>query len=339
MKIDIVKHIPELLYRHDCVIIPGFGGFIGNYSPAMINPMYHTFYPPYKSLLFNIHLKQNDGLLASCISRAEQIPYDHAMDLIRMMLEDWNRELENRQELVIEKVGRIVKETDGILQFEQDPSVNYLPDAFGLTTLVSPAIRRPGMQDKLEKKLDRYIHAPSGKTGKLTRTLKWAAIMALPLGLAVFFSISNMDQLRSFHENYTGFLFHNSTPVVKKTIESPKIHLPIKKTIIPIQKVVTAQSSPATAVTPVVKPELRESSDPSDRKPFAIIVGAFRFRENADNLVTKLKLEGYDAGIYDTTTSGLFRVTVGTFISRDEAIGQLATVRSTNYSSAWLLSK
>jgi hypothetical protein len=339
MKINVVKYIPELLYRHDCVIIPGFGGFIGNYSPAMINTVYHTFYPPFKSLLFNIHLKQNDGLLASCISQAEQIPYEHAMELIRMMLEEWNRELENEQELVIEKVGKIVKESDGIFQFEQDPSVNYLPDAFGLTAFVSPAIRRPGMQDKLEKKLDRYIHAPSGKSRKLTQTLKWAAMIALPVGLAVYLSLTNMDQIRSFHENYTGFLFSNSIPVVKKTVESTKIFIPSKKTGNSEQKITTVQTLPGAQVTPVVKTEAKEISDPSAKKPFAIIVGAFRFRENADNMVAKLKLEGYDAGIFDTTITGLFRVSVGTFVSRDKAIGQLAAVRSTKYSSAWLLSK
>ena len=340
MKINVVKYISELLYRHDCVIIPGFGGFIGNYSPAMINPVYHTFYPPFKSLLFNIHLKQNDGLLASCISQAEQIPYEHAMDLIRMMLEEWNRELEYGQELVIEKIGKIVKETDDILQFEQDPSFNYLPEAFGMTTLVSPAIRRPGMQDKLEKKLDRYIHAPSGKPGKLTRTLKWAAVMALPVGLAVYLSITNIDQIRSFNENYTSFLFSNSIPVLKKTVESPKILLPSKKSGNPVQKMAVAvKSSPAVPVIQVVKPETRETADLSAKKPYAIIVGAFRFRENADNMVAKLKQEGYDAGIFDTTTTGLFRVSVGTFDSRDDAIGQLAMIRSGNYSSAWLLSK
>ena len=340
MNINVVKYIPELLFRHDCVIIPGFGGFIGNYSPATINPVYHTFYPPFKSLLFNIHLKQNDGLLASCISQAEQISYDHAIDLIRMMLEEWNRELEIKQELVIEKVGKIVKEADGILQFEQDSSVNYLPDAFGLTTVVSPAIRRPGVQDKLEKKLNRYIHTPSGRTGKLTRTLKWAAMMALPVGLTVYLSLTNIDQIRSFHENYTGFLFPNSSSVLKKSVESPKSILHSKKTGIPAQRTENAfQSSPATAVFHEIKPGTRETTDLTIKKPHAIIVGAFRFRQNADNLVAKLRLEGYDAGIFDTTRTGLFRVSIGTFVSRDEAIGQLAVIRSGNYSTAWLLSK
>jgi len=46
------------------------------------------------------------------------------------------------------------------------------------------------MQDKLEKKLNHYIHAPSEKSRKLTRTLKWAAMIALPVGLAAYLSIT-----------------------------------------------------------------------------------------------------------------------------------------------------
>jgi hypothetical protein len=329
MRIDVVKYIPELLYRHDCVIVPGFGGFIGNYSPAVINPVHHTFYPPFKSLLFNIHLKQNDGLLASFISHAEQIPYDHAVEEIRRMVEEWNSELENRKELLINKTGKIIMESDGILQFEQDPSVNFLPEAFGLATLVSPAIHRPGMQDKLEKKLDRYIHAPRGNSRKLGRSLKWAAMIALPVGLAVYLSLTNMDQIRSFHENYTGFLFSgsSSSPVSSKKAK-PTVILPTSTGSMVVSK-----------ITPPVQAVTSEASVPIEKKPYAIIVGAFRFRENADNLVAKLKQEGFDAGIFDTTISGLFRVSVGNFSNKDEAIAQLSAVRSTRYSSAWLLSK
>jgi cell division septation protein DedD len=338
MKINVVKYIPELLYRHDCVIIPGFGGFIGNYSPARINPVYHTFYPPCKSLLFNIHLKQNDGLLASCISHAEHIPYEHAMEEISRMLFDWHRALENGQELIIEKVGKIVKETDGILQFEQDLSMNYLPDAFGLTTLVSPAIRRPGMQDRLGKKLDRYAYASPGKSRKLTRTLRWAAILALPLGLAVYFSITNMDRIRSFNQNYTGFLFSGSNKAQEKKVASHWIVLPSEKKINAAPKAAAVQPA-SVQVIQEVKPEVRENTEPAVKNPYAIIVGAFRFRDNADNLVAKLKQEGYDAGIFDTTTTGLFRVCLGSFVNRDEALAQLAVVRANNYSSAWLLAK
>ena len=337
MKINVVKYIPELLYRHDCVIIPGFGGFIGNYSPSRINPVYHTFYPPYKSLLFNIHLKQNDGLLASFVSQAENIPYEQAMEEIRMMIVDWNRELENGHELIVEKVGRIVQETDGILQFEQDISVNYLSDAYGLSTLVSPAIRRPGMQDRLEKKIDRYVHASPGKTRRLTRSLKWAALFALPIGLAVYLSITNMDQIRSFNQNYSGFLFSNAKPASGKKIASNWV-IPAKATVNALPKAAVSKTE-TIPLTQADKLEVKENTGSEIQHPYAIIVGAFRLRENADRLVAKLNQEGFNAEIYDTTTTGLFRVCLGSFASREEAIAQLTSAHTGDYSSAWLLSK
>lgn len=340
MKTDIVKYIPELLCRHDCVIIPGFGGFIGNYSPATINPVYHTFYPPFKSLLLNIHLKQNDGLLASWISRNEHIPYDHSMDLIRVMLEEWNLELDNNGELIIDKVGKIIKEADGILQFEQDMSVNFLPEAYGLTTLVSPAIRRPGMQDKIEKKITRYIQTPSGKPGKLSRSLKWAAVMALPIGLTLYLSLTNIEQIRSFHENYSGLLFPNSISILKKNFNSSKtVALPAKSAKPAVKHSAPVQQVESSSVNQTVKTDIQVNAAADVNKPYAIIVGAFRFRENADNLVAKLKQEGYRAGIFDMTKTGLFRVSVGTYDSWEDASRQLAVVRSGNYTSAWLLSK
>ncbi|NLA48282.1 MAG: hypothetical protein GX876_02335, partial [Bacteroidales bacterium] len=61
---DITSFIRELLFSHDCVIVPGFGGFVGNYAPARIDRATSTFYPPSKQISFNRNLRNNDGLLA-----------------------------------------------------------------------------------------------------------------------------------------------------------------------------------------------------------------------------------------------------------------------------------
>ncbi len=65
---DITAFIRELLFGHDCVIVPGFGGFIGNYTPARIDKSTSTFYPPVKQISFNRNLNHNDGLLVGRIS-------------------------------------------------------------------------------------------------------------------------------------------------------------------------------------------------------------------------------------------------------------------------------
>ncbi|MEZ5146056.1 MAG: hypothetical protein R2759_02935 [Bacteroidales bacterium] len=71
---DISFHISELLFEHDCVIIPGFGGFVGHYSPAKIHPISHTF-PPSKIFYLTQNSPMTMGLLLDYISQRENVSY------------------------------------------------------------------------------------------------------------------------------------------------------------------------------------------------------------------------------------------------------------------------
>ena len=80
MKIE--TYISDLLYRHDCVIIPGLGGIITNYRSAQIHPVSHKLQPPSKSIRFNINLQEDDGLLANYVSSCEEISFASAQTKI-----------------------------------------------------------------------------------------------------------------------------------------------------------------------------------------------------------------------------------------------------------------
>ncbi len=75
----IEKYIKYLLFEHDCVVIPDFGGFIANYVSADIHPIRHTFVPPSKNIAFNEMLKLNDGLLVAHIANHEHISREEAL--------------------------------------------------------------------------------------------------------------------------------------------------------------------------------------------------------------------------------------------------------------------
>lgn len=47
--IELAQHIEVLLLENDCVIVPGFGGFIAHYAPAMrwLKRIYSSSYPYY----------------------------------------------------------------------------------------------------------------------------------------------------------------------------------------------------------------------------------------------------------------------------------------------------
>ncbi|MEP7263269.1 MAG: hypothetical protein ABI772_02160, partial [Bacteroidota bacterium] len=140
MKLD--HYISELLFEHECVIIPGFGGIVANYRPSFLNPAHHTFSPPSKRLAFNASLRTNDGLLASHLSKRLSVNYTEANNYITAFVSDCTRSLQDGQKLVLDKVGVLYLDGEKNLQFMPDASANYLKTSFGLTALHSPAIRR-----------------------------------------------------------------------------------------------------------------------------------------------------------------------------------------------------
>ena len=327
---NIEQAISELLFEHDCVIIPGFGGFIGNYSPATIIASDHTFLPPFKSILFNIHLRQNDGLLASHLSKKENISYQDALTAIEMMVGFWNRSLNCGNGVKINEIGQLYKDIEGNLQFKQAKEFNYLPASYGFTSFISPSIKREGFQKKLEKKISGYMDTSSGKRRIVPKVLKWAAVLAVPLTATSILGIIHFDKIRTISTNYAGILFPESSKMPVKSKLIVKSFSNKSKNISFKNEVVPVNAKP-------VKQEVIASTDNSALKPFSIIVGAFRFKENAENLVSDLRQKGYDAAIVGQTKTGLYRVKLTSFSDKEAAIQQLVMVRSADFSGAWLL--
>ena len=52
----IEELIGDLLLRHNCVVIPTFGGFVAGQTSATFDASKGTILPPRKSLLFNKQL-------------------------------------------------------------------------------------------------------------------------------------------------------------------------------------------------------------------------------------------------------------------------------------------
>ena len=78
MKKNVSQYISDLLYTHDCVIVPNFGGFVGNRKSAELNKKTGSLSPPSKQILFNRKLTTNDGLLFSYIAQKEEISQEKA---------------------------------------------------------------------------------------------------------------------------------------------------------------------------------------------------------------------------------------------------------------------
>ncbi len=330
----------SLLYEHDCVIVPDLGGFIAKYTPAQIHPVLHTFSPPARSIAFNAALRHNDGLLANAIVCAMGIQYNEAVDIIAKEVGDLKKNLNNNQNLHLPKIGSLFLDKERNIQFNPDLSVNYLNDSFGLTSFTSPAIKREAMHEKIGRKLVPQQAIKSARL--LPATLKWAAV-ALPLiGLGLWATF-NTDKLTSLYTNPATFLpaeWTTETQPVKLKPETKRVNAAEFT-----KKETTPESAATQAIEPAIEPEktpeVTGASVNETEKSMTqfVIVGAFGVKENAENLVSDLRTQGYDSFITGQNRKGLYMVSILGFSDKQQAIEKMAEIRTNGYPNAWLLSK
>lgn len=131
--LTITRHIEYLLTEHDCVLIPGLGGFLMQDLPARFVSDGNMFYPPSRSIVFNPTLTYNDGLLAASLMRAQQIGYEQASQFIDREI-DTLRVLLKRggDRVTFGNLGAFVLTEDNTLSFEASPDYLLNLNHFGL---------------------------------------------------------------------------------------------------------------------------------------------------------------------------------------------------------------
>lgn len=142
---DLNVYIEELLYKHQCVIIPKFGAFISNRKSAKMADD-RTFDPPKREITFNASLNSNDGLLMKYVSEQSGIDYKLVEDYVNLAVEGWKRILQQEQPLVLDKIGTLRQTREGRVSFEPANEVNYLTDSFGMGPFVPHEVPTSDLQ-------------------------------------------------------------------------------------------------------------------------------------------------------------------------------------------------
>ena len=148
----IDKYIENSLYLYQCVIVPGFGGFIAMDEPEQEKEGGRKYRPSGKTFTFNPALKVNDGVLAMYISNMRDISYADAMAEITHAVDFYLSTLEKGDPVDIAGVGVIRPDGKGGLSFTQSGVKNFSRGHYGLTSVVVPT------EEKLEKTSVTYEH-------------------------------------------------------------------------------------------------------------------------------------------------------------------------------------
>ncbi len=74
----------------------------------------------------------------------------------------------------------------------------------------------------------------------------------------------------------------------------------------------------------------------SGLKAYSVVVGSFSVKSNAENLVSRLRSQGYDAQLAYNASRDMYRVVASTFGDKSSAVQSRTRLRDT-YPDAWLL--
>ncbi len=320
----ISQYISDLLYRHDCVVIPGYGALLSRRVPAQHFESSHTIYPPKKGLSFNAQIQQNDGLLAQYVASVEKIPYADAVQQIRNYVRFLDSEIDKKGQVTIHKVGRFTRNEEQSLQFTPMYVVNYLPEAFGLTAHETFAVDRAVIEQPLEVPavvaMEESVTAEETPVIPLTREdeepqprrrawLGYAAVGLLAVAALGYGGKTQYDRVQTDHQ------------IAVEELAKEKLEAQIQEASIAIP-------SPLPAIELEVAPQI---------KNYHIVAGAFRDASNADKKVAQLQKIGIDASRIGVNKYGLHNVAFGSFVERNDAINELYRLRKLGYSGAWLL--
>ena len=139
---QLSQYISTLLYRYECVVVPGFGAFLAHKVSAEIDAQAQVFYPPKKRLSFNEQLQSNDGVLANYIATSEKVSYENALAKIAKQVAEIQQSLKKNETVSLKYVGDLSRRKTGALEFEPSYHLNYMTTAFGLSQFVSPEVKR-----------------------------------------------------------------------------------------------------------------------------------------------------------------------------------------------------
>lgn len=305
----IDKYISDLLYRYQCVTIPGFGAFVTENQSAQVKGSASTFLPPQKVISFNVNIKNNDGLLANHIALQENSSYESAIEKISLQVNTWIFSLENREKIILNNIGEIYVNGEYNWFFEPYQKINYLISSFGLSSFVAPEMKRELLLKQVEifEAKEPIVFTPEKR--KTYSFVKYAAAITLFFGAGI-----------------TAFKMQHDQQVVEETrLVRKEVQKEVQQTI---QEATFFIGKPTATVALAVKEEL---------KPYHLIAGAFRSEENAEKALKMLVEQGYKAHILEKNKQGLSPVAYGSYSTFEEAETERKNLNKEEDSGAWLL--
>ena len=340
--ISITEAISDLLFVRDTVVVPGLGAFVKKPVSAKVNPVANYFATPSADIKFDANLREDNELLVRYLSEKNEIPEDEAKKLLAMFVSDCFNTLKNKKKVVLKDIGTLSYDWANDLIFEQDKTVNYNSDAFGLTDFTPAPVLRSKTKEEIKVEIEQQQkdkNTPVTVDEKAVheydrqdddddepRRLGWLWLL---LGLLLVAGV--LCGLQYFQVvDFKRWILPTEQP---NEVKPWKITFPTEVKTWHVEVVApeagdTLEEEPEeiVPVVEVVNPEAN----------IRIIAGCFAQEENAARLVNSLKDKGYTEAFYELRGSKWF-VSFGRYATDEESLAALREIRKNTEYKAWIL--
>ena len=331
---ELIQHIENLLPEHDCIVVPGLGGFVQNEIPAHIDTSNDSFYPASKEIGFNARLTFNDGLLAQAYQQTDNISFEEANLKIRQDVKDITDSLNKGTFISLGHIGKMRKNEQGQIVFRSDNQNCFFPDSFGLAPFSylplkkrqEDAFRTEQLMKK--RKEDEFIHIRM-RRNSIRNMVIGAAVCLFILLLSK--PVGNLP--KGF--NQEAFMMHDCLFAVGS--DSIKTEY---KTITSESDKAVLNKKDENLITENRTNEKTYQPKPKSKHCYYIVVSSFQQKGSAQEWMRTQKHKSLFSSANIIEKDGRSRVYIKKFRVKRIAETYLSQFRVKNaeYASAWLLS-
>ncbi|PTN10697.1 sporulation related protein [Mangrovibacterium marinum] len=310
---ELLAYIKELLLLNDCVIIPGFGGFVTNYKQAGVHA--DQFTPPGKSVSFNRKLNFNDGLFINHVASQEAVNYIAARKKVDLLVQELNYRLTDGEEITIPGLGILHYDEQQHLVFKPRIEGNLNIDAFGLSSFSYESL----FARQIARKAVSMENRQAVEVIFQKRSLK-KVLVAIPLlmALAVIPLKNNTSHIQQSDMSYIREMM---SPAATAEEEEP----------VATTEIIADEAIPETTAV--------EENVPEAPARYFLIVGSFKNEENADLFIRQLETKGFQ-GTNLGVIKGLNYISLGGYANIDAALNAREDyLAQSSGSGAWIYKK
>ena len=333
----IITHIERLLLVHDCVIVPGFGGFVLQAVSAVYDEKEHLFNPQRKEIVFNVTLQHNDGLLSESYMQMYDVNYRKAQLMLEEDVADMKVVLQEDKKLSLGVLGSFSLGMEGQVIFHPGESDAFSVGSYGLVSFNFPQLQ-PVLAEREEvalltrKRKKDILYIPVNR--KLLRVAA-APAAAVALFLLVSTPVKDVNQAAYTASFVPTEMVVKSAPEIKPTEE-----IASEETIAPeINEVKTERKVAAVAPSREVKRQ-KITPEPAIAKPnlkmYHIVIASFPTEDQADKYIAGVDRQECKH-VSKVVRDGKYRIYADKFDNREQAESYMATLRmNEKYKDAWL---